>query len=62
MPRLRASILSIIILAQPATAPAIGSNSGAATIEAGINGNDENGRCLEVEPMAVERGKSIRAC
>ncbi|WGS22993.1 MULTISPECIES: hypothetical protein [unclassified Bradyrhizobium] len=35
----------------------IGSNSDAARIEAGINGNDENGRCLEVEPTAVERGK-----
>jgi hypothetical protein len=35
----------------------IGSNSDAATNEAGINGNDENGRRLEVEPTAVERGK-----
>jgi hypothetical protein len=35
----------------------IGSNSDAATIEAGINGYDENGGCLEVEPTAVERGK-----
>jgi hypothetical protein len=35
----------------------IGTNSVAATIEGGINDNDENGRCLEVEPTAVERGK-----
>jgi hypothetical protein len=35
----------------------IGSTSDAATIEAGINGNNENARCLEVEPTAVERGK-----
>jgi hypothetical protein len=36
----------------------IGSKSDAATIEASIGGNDENGRCLDVEPTAVERGKS----
>lgn len=38
-------------------AACIGSNSDPATIEAGIDGNDENGRCLEVEPTAVEHGK-----
>jgi hypothetical protein len=35
----------------------IGSNSDAAKIEAGINGNDDHGRCLEVEPTAVARGR-----
>jgi hypothetical protein len=56
MPRLRASVLSMIILAQLTTVARIGSTSGAATIEAGINGNDENGKCLEMEPTALDRG------